>query len=105
MFEQRVEPCRARRNLLRATEEIAAQFLVAVAVDAEVHAGGLHVSPHVPHLRAACRVGRRPLAVEVGASRVGARMPEGDAVGIHVGHDVHNGALEKPCRDGVVCVE
>ena len=58
--EQAPEAHRSRRDLERTAEEVAAQFLVRMAIDGEVNADTLHERPHVQHFGTAFEAWRKP---------------------------------------------
>lgn len=87
------------------------KLLVAVHIDEEVAARRVEPAQHVDHLgrpghgRGLVVTGGAPLAVEVGAARVGAQVTPYAAVRVHVRHHVEGALPPQDGRDRVARVQ
>nr|GEU28368.1 hypothetical protein [Tanacetum cinerariifolium] len=90
---------------LVAGHEVVRQRFVAVDIEEHVDARFVHLLFDDQHFGAALERGRHPLAIEVGAGRVGAQVAAHRAVRIHVGHDVEHAALQQLAGDRIGVVQ
>jgi hypothetical protein len=74
-------------------------------VHREIDAGPVHLVADAKHFRASLGAGLVPLAVEVGADRIGPEMAAARSVGIHVGDDVEGGLRPQASGNRVGLVE